>query len=74
MGALPFVYLISEPALKAVCTMLLENPLPVGDRIALRHRGQPRRLSSVRFQFAERPDFVDRLENNAACGRPSLIR
>ncbi len=31
MGALPFLYLISEPALKATCKMLLENPLDVGN-------------------------------------------
>jgi hypothetical protein len=31
MGAVPFIYLISEPALKAVCTMLLENPWSHGN-------------------------------------------
>ena len=31
IGATPFIYLISEPALKATCTMLLENPLTVGN-------------------------------------------
>jgi hypothetical protein len=31
MGAVPFLYLLSEAALKATCTMLLENPLMVGN-------------------------------------------
>ena len=31
MGAVPVLYLLSEPALAATCTMLLENPLLVGN-------------------------------------------
>ena len=31
MGAVPFLYLMSEPALQAVCRMLLENPIKAGN-------------------------------------------
>ena len=31
MGAIPFLYLLSEAVLKATCTMLLEHPLQVGN-------------------------------------------
>jgi hypothetical protein len=31
MGAVPFCYLLSEPALAAICTMLLKHPLTAGN-------------------------------------------
>lgn len=30
-GAVPFLYLLSEPAMKAICTLLIEDPLMVGN-------------------------------------------
>jgi len=72
MGAVPFLYLMSEPALRAVCRMLLDNPLKVGNS-ELRFATAANRCGYAPCGFSPPNDQITWIKWNKLPPRPTIV-
>ncbi len=71
-GAVPFLYLLSEPALKAVCTQLLEDPIQEGNA-ELRFASAARRCGYPPCGFSPPDDQITWMNWETLPENPTIV-